>query len=233
MKDSIRIFWIENDKEKTVRIYPKLPCEFTWRNSFELYLFGLTEVCHYFNCLSPDELYTEVKWCFEYVRGNIEPEIRGEEHTKCETSNEYKQWLDLYVNSEAVSCTNSMFSDAFKYVLMACKLNGSKKDERSLIKGLKRPFDIGWLFNEMLGTQKGYIPHGAWIFRDGSYITIEVGNHARFIEEYLNLSEYRYERYFVKIQMGTVYTHRNITDAQKKTLNKFFKQYPLKEKELE
>lgn len=232
--NGIRIFWIENDKEKSKMIYPKLDYDkMSWRDSDYWYIQGLTEVCHYFNCNSPDELYQEVKWCYEHVTGNIKPDIKGEEYTKALSSDEYKTWLRLKINSEAVKCSNSMFSDAFKYILMACRLNGSEKDERSPYKDLKSSFDIGWLFNEMLGNQKSYIPHGAWILRDGSYITVETANHARFVEEYLNLSEYDYERYWIKVQMGTVYTHRNMTDAQKKTLNKFFKQYELKEKDIE
>ena len=33
------------------------------------------------------------------------------------------------------------------------------------------------------------------------------------------------ERWWVKIQLYAAYTHKNMTDAQIKTLNKFFKQY--------
>lgn len=63
--NSIRIFWIEQDKEKSVRIYPKNIPEKKWQNGTELYIFGLTEVCRYFNCLTPDELDIPVRWCYD------------------------------------------------------------------------------------------------------------------------------------------------------------------------
>ena len=89
----------------------------------------------------------------------------------------------------------------------------------------KEPYWVGHLFNEYIGWQKSNPCHGAWILRDDSYITVETGCHRRIVEGYMNLSEKELETWWVKIQMDGAYTHSKMTDAQKKTLNKFFKQY--------
>ena len=65
--NSIRIFWIEQDKEKSVRIYPKNVPEKNWENGTELYIFGLTEVCRYFNCRTPEEIEIPVRWCYDWL----------------------------------------------------------------------------------------------------------------------------------------------------------------------
>ena len=84
---------------------------------------------------------------------------------------------------------------------------------------------VNYLFDEYIGLQKSNASTGAWIFRDGSYITVEAGNHRRVCEGYMGLSEKKMERWWVKIQLYCAYTHNRMTDAQKKTLNKFFKKY--------
>lgn len=54
---------------------------------------------------------------------------------------------------------------------------------------------------------------------DGSY-------YGRIIEEYMNLKEKDVERWWVKIQLYKIYSHNRMSDAQKKTINKFLKKYP-------
>ena len=128
-----------------------------------------------------------------------------------------------------------MFSDAYLYLIDACRSHKDKKveydrdyeqvNEHLTNQDWKEPYWVGHLFNEYIGNQKHNPCNGAWIFRDGSYITVEAGCHRRIVEGYMNLSEKNLETWWVKIQMDCAYTHSRMTDAQKKTLNKFFKQY--------
>jgi hypothetical protein len=123
-----------------------------------------------------------------------------------------------------------MFNDAYVYLKEACKQHNNGEDvdevtEPADFKGYKEPFWVNYLLNEHVGMQKSYVPTGAWIFRDGSYITVESGNHRRIVEEYMGLKEFDMERWWIKIQLYKAYTHKCMSDAQKKTLNKFFKQY--------
>ena len=78
-ESSIRIFWMENEKEKSVRIYPKNIPEKKWENGFELYHFGLTEVCRHFNCQTPEGLHFylgSVRWCYEWLPySDIDPDL--------------------------------------------------------------------------------------------------------------------------------------------------------------
>ena len=232
---SIRIFWIEQGKEKSVRIYPKNVPEKKWENGFELYHFGLTEVCHYFNCLVPDDLDFEVKWCYDWLPYSfIDPDLSWVE--KCDkiyNTDEYQYWYKLKRETLACNCTDSMYSDAYKYLIEACRTHEhgvydrdfEDVDEHLTNRDWKEPYWTIHLFNEYVGLQTSKVDDGAWIFRDGSYITVEAGNHRRIVEGYMGLSEKKMERWWVKIQLYAAYTHKNMTDAQIKTLNKFFKQY--------
>lgn len=233
--NSIRIFWIENDKEKSTRIYPKNVPEKKWENGFDLYLFGLTEICRYFNVLVPDDLEIPVRWCYDWLPcSSIDPDLSWVE--KCDkiyNTEEYQYWNRLKREMYACRCADSMFSDAYKYLIEACRTHEkpiydrdfNMVDEHLKNKEWKEPFWINYLFDEYIGCQKSNASTGAWIFRDGSYITIESGNHRRVCEGYMNLDEQQMERWWVKIQLYKAYTHNRMTDAQIKTLNKFFKEY--------
>ena len=92
---------------------------------------------------------------------------------------------------------------------------------------------IGYLFYEMLGLQTSRVDTGAWVFRDGSYITVDVAQHRRFVEEYLGKKEYDMERYWVKVSLYRVYTHERMTDSQWNTICNFTNKYNLKEIKVE
>lgn len=231
-ENSIRIFWMENEKEKSVRIYPKNVPEKKWENGFELYLYGLTSVCHYFNVLVPDDLEVPVRWCYEYIPfADINPDLSWKE--KCDkiyNTEEYQYWYKLKREAYAAQCADSMFSDAYKYLIEACRCHENGEDvdtvdENLISREWKEPFWSLNMFEDYVGLQTSRADTGAWIFRDGSYITLEAGNHRRLVEEYMNLKELDMERWWVKIQLYCAYTHNRMTDAQKKTLNKFFKRY--------
>ena len=236
-RDSIRIFWIEQDKEKSARVYPTDVPDKKWENGIELYTFGLTQVCRYFNVLVPDDLEIPVRWCYDWLPiSYINPDLSWVE--KCEqiyNTDEFKFWYQLERETWACQATDSMFSDAYKYLIDACRSHKEKKvdydrdyeqvNEHLTNQDWKEPYWVGHLFNEYIGWQKSNPCHGAWILRDGSYITVEAGCHRRIVEGYMNLSEKELETWWVKIQMDGAYTHSRMTDAQKKTLNKFFKQY--------
>lgn len=231
-RNSIRIFWIENGKEATKRIYPKNVPEIKWENGFELYHFGLTHVCRFFNCLSPDELLTEVRWCYDTLpTAYMNPDLSWEEKAACMNTDEYQYWLELKIESMCCACCDSMFSDAYMYTKYACKHHNNGQDVDDVDPALtnrkwKEPFWINYLFDEYLGYQNSYIPTGAWIFRDGSYITVDSGNHRRIVEEYMKENERDVETRWVKVQLYSILSHPYMTDAQKKTINKFLKQYP-------
>lgn len=233
--NSIRIFWIEQDKEKSVRIYPKNVPEKKWENGTELYIFGLTEVCRYFNCRTPEEIEIPVRWCYDWLPySDINRDDFSSWKERCEkvyNTDEYQDWFHLHMDTMIVSCTDSMFNDAYIYLREACKYHNNGEDvdevtEPADFKGYKEPFWVNYLLTEYIGTQKSYVPTGAWIFRDGSYITVECGNHRRIVEEYMNMKEFDMERWWVKIQLYKIYSHKRMSDAQKKTINKFLKKYP-------
>ena len=240
IKSKIRIFWLENgiEKHKTIKVNPP---EMKWENSFDLYNYGLTEVCHYFNCLVPEDLYQEVRWCYDWLPySDIDPDLTWDEKKKIYETDEYQQWLTMKIETWCCEATDSMYSDAYKYLLEACKYhnNGEDVDETDirpkrtqrthLVEDSiwKDPFWINYLINEYIGNQKSYVPTGAWIFRDGSYLTVDSGNHRRIVEEYMNLKEQDVEKSWIKIQLYWAYTHKWMTSAQEKTLNKLFKKYP-------
>ena len=227
----IKIFWLEKDKEKSITISPKDVPEMKWENGFDLYLYGLTQVCNHFNCL-PEDL--KASWCFDFIPvSDINPDLSWKE--KCNqiyNTEDYQYWYQLKRESLACRAADSMFSDAYKYLIEACKHHEEcvyerdfeDVDEYLTNRAWKEPF---WAFHlfELVGLQSDRVDTGAWIFRDGSYITVDAGNHRRIVEGYMGLKEAEIERSWVKIQLYWAYTHENMTDAQKKTLNKFFKKY--------
>ena len=233
--NSIRIFWMENGKEKSVRIYPKNVPEKKWENGFELYHWGLSEVCQYFKYECPEDVMTKVQWCYDWLPySDIDPDLSWKE--KCDkiyNTEEYQYWYRLHREWRACRATDSMFSDAYNYLIEACKTHEHGVYDRDFEnvheyltdKDWKEPYWVNYLFDEYIGLQKSNASTGAWIFRDGSYITVESGNHRRVCEGYMGLSEKEMERWWVKIQLYCAYTHNHMTDAQKKTLNKFFKEY--------
>ena len=98
----------------------------------------------------------------------------------------------------------------------------------------KSYFDLNYLFYDMIYSQGANIEKcGAWVLRDGSYVACDTAQHRRLVEEYAGLREYDMERYWIKVSMGTVYTHNRMTSAQDKTLNRFFAKYELDEKNIE
>lgn len=233
--NSIRIFWIEQDKEKSIRIYPKNIPEKKWENGTDLYIFGLSEVCKYFNCQTPEELEIPVRWCYDWLPyTDINRDDFSSWKERCEkvyNTDEYQDWFNLHRESMLVRCTDSMFNDAYVYLNEACKHHNNGEDvdevtEPADFKGYKEPFWVNYLLTEHVGMQKSYVPTGAWVFRDGSYITVESGNHRRIVEEYMGMKEYDMERWWVKIQLYKIYSHKRMSDSQKKTINKFLKKYP-------
>ena len=233
---SIRVFWVENGKNKSARIYPKNIPEKKWENGVELYMFGYSEVCKYFNVLkTPEDLDSSVKWCYEYMpSADVNKDISWQEQCeKIYNTDDYKFWYQLRRESLAHRAADSMLTDAYRYLIEACKHHEEcvydrdyeDVDELLTNREWKEPFWVYHLFEDYIGLQTSNPIDGAWIFRDGSYITVEAGTHRRIVEGYIGLKEKDVERDWVKIQLYAAYTHDRMTDAQKKTLNKFFKEY--------
>ena len=157
-----------------------------------------------------------------------------EERERIESSYEYRTWKELKIESLTAEVTDSMFNNAYNTVIDACKHHGDKDmDDGIEDNEWKDMYWIGYLFYNMLGLQTSRVDTGAWIFRDGSYITIDVAQHRRFVEEYLGKKEYDMERWWVKISLYKVYTHNRITTAQWKTIYEFTKKYELSERKVE
>lgn len=231
----IRIFWKVDGKEKEKQICVKNLPEKCWENAVELYNIGWTEVCKFFKVSVPCDLPTRVQWCYDTLPlAHISSDLPKEETDKIYNSYEYQTWKELKIESYATEVTDSMFSDAYKTVIDACKHHGDEDMDDGIEDNEWRDMRwIGYLFWEMLGTQKHRVDTGAWVFRDGSFITIESANHRRFVEEYLGKKEYDMERYWVKVSLYKVYTHDNMTKEQWKTICNFTKKYELSERKLE
>ena len=85
----------------------------------------------------------------------------------------------------------------------------------------------------MLGNQETNLEYnGAWVLKDGSYITVDVAQHRRFVEEYLGKKEYDMERWWVKVSLYKVYTHDKMSSAQWDTICKFTKKCELGERKI-
>ena len=235
-KTCIRIFWKENNKDKTKRIYPKNVPEMKWENGLDLYIFGYTEVCKFFNVFEcPEHLDSSVEWCYEYMpSADVNKDLSWQEQCeKIYNTDNYKFWYQLFRESLACRAADSMLTDAYRYLIEACRHHEDciyDRDYEEISEFLtnrewKEPFWVYHLFEDYIGLQTSNPTNGSWIFKDGSYITVKAGNHRRIVEGYMGLKEQDVERDWVKIQLYDVYTHDRMTDAQKKTLNNFFKKY--------
>ena len=238
-KTCIRIFWKENNKDKTKRIYPKTVMEKKWENGLDLYMFGYTEVCKFFNVFEcPEQLDGSVRWCYEDITiPQGDPDKYSTWKEQCEkiyNTDDYKFWYQLRRESLACRAADSMLTDAYRYLIEACRSHKEiindpdfeEIDEPLKTDGWKELRWIYYLFTEMIGYQTSRVDTGAWIFKDGSYITVEPAHHRRFVEDFLQLKEKDMEREWVKVSLYKAYTHKRMTDAQRKTLNKFLKDYP-------
>lgn len=239
-RNSLHIYYIKDGKELHKVVYPKeiLGNKVDWRQfnypmAFELYNQGWTEVCKFFKVPVPDDLDFRVRWCWDkvHIPTVTDPPEREKE--------EYKLYKDLFIDSHINSCTDSMFSDSYEMLVRACKAEYGDEEmmerrKRGETDTAKSYFDLNYLFYDMIYSQGANIEKcGAWVLRDGSYITCDTAQHRRLVEDYMGFKEYDMERYWVKISMGTVYTHSRMTSAQDKTLNKFFLKYELDEKNIE
>jgi len=245
-RNSLHIYYKEKHEEKHVIVYPKSICgsKTNWRNfcienAYDLYSEAITQCCKLFNVLTPDDIALRYNFAWDSIPHPSIPDDL-EEKNKIKNSDDYKMYKELWVQSHIRECTESMFSDAYKNLYKACLLeNGSNRFELRKIQDFendeyKSYFDLNYLFYDMLGNQESNLKYaGAWVMRDGSYITLDTAHHCRFLTEYLGYNEYDIERFWVKVSLETVHTHNRMTDAQKKTLNKFFKKYKLEERNVE
>lgn len=238
-RNSLHIYYKQKDKEIHKILYPKtiLGNKVDWRDfnyemAYDLYNQGWTEVCKYFKVEIVDDLPHMVKWTWDTIPN---PHVI-EDYDTISKTDIFKTYKELFIQSHIRECVDSMYSDAYYELNRAC-LNEYGNDRTHRIKSpdeYKDYFNLNYLFNDMLGNQETNLEYnGAWVLRDGSYITIGTAHHNRLLYEYLGYDEYNIERDWVKISMGTVHTHNRMTDAQKKTLNKFFSKYKLEEKNIE
>ena len=237
-RNSLHIYWKEKDKEIHKILYPKtiLGNKVNWRDfnyemAYDLYNQGWTEVCKYFKVDVVDDLPHMVKWTWDTIPN---PHVI-EDYDTISKTDIFKTYKELFIQSHIRECVNSMYSDAYYELNRACS-NEYGSDRTHRIKSpdeYKDYFNLNYLFNDMLGNQETNLEYnGAWVLKDGSYITLGTAHHNRLLYEYLGYDEYTIERFWIKISMGTVHTHNRMTDAQKKTLNKFFSKYTLKEEVL-
>lgn len=237
-RNSLHIYWKEKDKEIHKILYPKsiLGNKVNWRDfnyelAYDLYNQGWTEVCKYFKVDVVDDLPHMVKWTWDTIPN---PHVI-EDYDTISKTDIFKTYKELFIQSHIRECVDSMYSDAYYELNRACS-NEYGSDRTHRIKSpdeYKDYFNLNYLFNDMLGNQETNLEYnGAWVLKDGSYITLGTAHHNRLLYEYLGYDEYTIERFWIKISMGTVHTHNRMTDAQKKTLNKFFSKYDLKEEVL-
>lgn len=237
-RNRIHLYWKEKDKEIHKILYPKsiLGNKVDWRDfnyemAYDLYNQGWTEVCKYFKVDVVDDLPHMVKWTWDTIPN---PHVI-EDYDTISKTDIFKTYKELFIQSHIRECVDSMYSDAYYELNRACS-NDYGSDRTHRIKSpdeYKDYFNLNYLFNDMLGNQETNLEYnGAWVLKDGSYITLGTAHHNRLLYEYLGYDEYTIERFWIKISMGTVHTHNRMTDAQKKTLNKFFSKYTLKEEVL-
>ena len=243
-RNSLHIYYLDKGKEVHKIVYPRAINGWTvdWRKfsydmGYDLYDQGWTEVCKYFNVLVPDDLDRIVHWAWDCIPiPSYSNDLTQKEEDKIKNSDVYKCYKDLFVESHTRECVDSMFSEAYVNLERACKAEyGTERTHRiKTTDDWKDYFDLSYLFYDMLGNQDTNLEYqGAWVLRDGSYIAVGTAHHCRLLKEYMGLSEYDMERYWIKVSMGTVYTHNRMTSAQEKTLNKFFKKYKLEERNIE
>lgn len=229
-RNSIRIFQLKDGKETEVRVYPNPILDwrsFCYEDVDNLYNTLFTEVCKYFNVLDcPDALPTNVRYCWDTVTYvPICSDWSQEQKDAIYNDERYKLYEKMRLESDIVSFSDSMFNNAYAYIKRAAesRLDGQRH----------RGFSIAYLLEEVLRGQGANLKYcGCWILRDGSCVYVDTANHRRFIEEYLGLKELDMEQNWVKISMGSVYTHKNMNNAQWDTLMKLTKKYDLKMKEI-
>lgn len=237
-RNSLHIYWKEKDKEIHKILYPKtiLGNKVNWRDfnyemAYDLYNQGWTEVCKYFKVEIVDDLPQMVKWAWDTIPN---PHV-VEDYDTISKTDIFKTYKELFIQSHIRECVDSMHSDAYYELNRACsnEYGNVRAHRRKSPDEYKDYFNLNYLFYDMLGNQETNLEYnGAWVLKDGSYITLGIAHHNRLLYEYLGYDEYNIERIWVKISMGTVHTHNRMTDAQKKTLNKFFSKYTLKEEAL-
>lgn len=238
----IKIFFLEHGIEKWTEatVFTSFDdLHFKYSDSYELFNEGYTACCKFCGCLdNPDELPSTVKFAYEDIPlVHINPdETTLEEKQKIWESDAYKLWHELWIKSEIVKATHSMFHDSYKYLIKACKHNGNEDLDDGLVDDdWKDPLWTSYLFNEIVGWYNTNLSYnGCWILEDGSIIYVDTANHRRLIEEYLGLSEYNMERKWVKISINRVYTHKNMTREQWVVLRALTEKYPdLSQREIE
>ena len=238
-RNRLHIYYMEKlGQEKHVIVYPKSICgvktnwrDFNYPMAFDLYNQGMTEVCKVFNVLTPEDISVRYEWCWDTIP---HPSLPDNKENEKETD-EYKLYKDLYVYSHIRECTNSMFNEAYRNIRDACKKEyGDERTPRiDTNDSWKTYFELNYLFYNMLGNQETSLKYaGAWLLRDGSYITLDTAHHNRFLQDYLGYKEFDMERYWVKISMGTAHVHDKLTNQQWITLENLKKKYNLEYEKL-
>lgn len=245
-RNRLHIYYMEKlGQEKHTVVYPKSICgvktnwrDFNYPMAFDLYNQGVTEVCRVFNVLTPEDISVRYEWCWDTIphpsfkistNKSHEEELKEKELIR--GTEDYKLYKDLWVVSHIRECTNSVFNEAYRNIRMACS---SEYGEEIKENGdWKSYFDLNYLFYNMLGNQETSLKYnGAWLLRDGSYITLDTAHHNRFLQDYLGYKEFDMERYWVKISMGTAHVHNKLTNQQWITLEKLKKKYNLEYEKL-
>lgn len=238
IRNRIHIYWKDDKKHHKV-LYPKsiLGNKVDWRNfsidmAYDLYNTMWTEACKYFNVLVPDDLPYRLQICWDTIPIPSLPQDK-DERNKLKQSDIFKTYMDLFVESVCRAYTDSMFSDAYKTLVKACKHNGNEDMDDGITDDNYK--DLIWL-NYLIETvhyQNGRVEAGSYVFRDGSYIVLDSARHRMFVEEFLGKKEFDMERYWVKVSLYNVYTHDNMTNEQWNTICKFTKKYQLSESKLD
>lgn len=233
-RNCLRVFILKDDKEVEKRLYPK---EFykldrtDWNLGIFLQELAFKTVYNYFDGDIPDG----VKYCWSMLSiPHICSDWSLEEINRIRATKEYQVYKELWIKSNIAYCTDSLNSDAYLWLDHACRHNGDEDmDDNITNQEYKDYFHLNYLFYEMLGLQTSRVDTGAWIFRDGSYLTVDTAQHRRLVEEYMGKKEYEMERWWVKVSLYKVYTHDNMTKEQWKTICNFTKKYELSERKLE
>ena len=235
VKPCLRIFILEDGKEIEKRIYPRAYTKLSrtdWDNGTFLSNLAYNKVLKH---LKVDELPDNVDYCWSSLSiPCICSDWPKEEKERIRNTQEYKDYKELWIKSQIVACTDSMFKDNYLWLHHACKHNGDEDMDDGITNlEYKDYLYLGYLFNEMLGWQKSRIDTGAWVFRDGSYLTVDTAQHRRLVEEYMGKKEFDMERWWVKVSLYRVYTHNHMTNEQWETICKFTKKYRLSEYKVE
>ena len=236
-RNCLRVFILnEKGKEIEKRLYPK---QFTkmkrtdWSDGIMLTHIAYDAVMEYLG--NPEKLPDNVKYAWSHLSiPEMNPDIPREQKEEIRQSTQYKKYKEQWVRSQIVSCTDSMHKDSYLWLHHACNHNGDEDmDDGITNMEYKDYLWLNHLFFEMLGGQKSRVDTGAWVFRDGSYITVDVAQHRRLVEEYMGKKEKEQELWWVKVSLYKVFTHASMTKAQWKTIADFTKKYELSERFIE